>query len=100
MEKSTLGDDIDALFAVPLTAFTGARNALAARLKQGGRGDEAERVKALGKPSVSAWAVNQLYWKHRQAFDRLLETGQTLRHAHASQLADKLSDGPGPREAR
>src|SRR5439155_116321 len=78
MAKSTLGDDIDALFAVPLTGFTGARNALAARLKQGGRGDEAERVKALGKPSVSAWAVNQLYWKHRKAFDRLIETGQRM----------------------
>ena len=100
MAKSTLGDDIDALFAAPLTAFTGARNALAARLKQDGRGDEAERVKALGKPSVSAWAVNQLYWKHRKAFDRLIETGQSLRQAQASQLAGKVSDVRGPLEAR
>jgi len=93
MAKSTLGDDIDALFAAPLTAFTGARNALAARLKQGGSADEAERVKALGKPSVSAWAVNQLYWKHRKAFDRLIETGQSLRQAQASHVR-------GPLEAR
>ena len=43
---------IDTLFALSLTEFTGARNALAARLKQGGRGDEADRVMALVKPSI------------------------------------------------
>src|SRR6185503_12426637 len=67
-----LESDLDALFQLPLTEFTGARNALAAQLKKSGRGDEAARVKALPKPPVSAWAVNQLYWNHREAFDRLI----------------------------
>src|SRR5438132_10526856 len=84
--------DIDALFGLSLAEFTGARNALAARLKQGDRRDEAERVKALAKPSVSAWAVNQLYWKHRKAFDRLITSGESFRQAQALQLAGKLSN--------
>lgn len=69
-------DDVDALFRLPLAEFTGARNALAAKLKKSGRGDEAVRVKALAKPSISAWAVNQLYWNHREAFDRLIASAE------------------------
>ena len=68
--KSKLDDELDALFKLPLAEFTGARNTLAAQLKQGGRRDEADFVKALAKPSISAWAVNQLYWNHRAAFER------------------------------
>ena len=72
--KST-DSDIDALFQLPPGEFTAARNALASRLKKGGHADEAEAVKALPKPSVSAWAVNQLFWKHRKPFDRLMAAG-------------------------
>jgi hypothetical protein len=84
--------DIDQLFVLPLEQFTAARNALAARLKKSGQADEAERVKALGKPSVSAWAVNQIYWKHRAAFDRLISTGERLLAAQKSQLSGKAAD--------
>lgn len=82
-----LDDDIDALFKLPLTEFVGARKALAARLKQNGLVSEAEGVKALGKPSISAWTVNQLYWRHREAFDELIATGQRFRKA---QVAGKM----------
>ncbi len=74
-------DEIDALFKLPLGEFTPARNALAARLKKAGRQDEASEVKALPKPSVPAWVVNQLYWQHRKAFDRLIEAGDRFRKA-------------------
>src|SRR5262245_2189620 len=87
-----LKDDVDALFKVPLAEFTGARNSLAARLKRDGHADDASLVKALAKPSVSAWAVNQLHWKHREAFDRLLETGQRLLQAQTSNAAGKAAD--------
>lgn len=82
-------DDVDALFTLPLPEFIGARNALAARLKKAGRGDEANQVKALVKPSISAWAVNQLYWQYRKAFDQLISTGQRFRQA---QTARKVAD--------
>jgi chromosome segregation ATPase len=79
-------DDVDALFKLPLAEFTAARNALAAQLKKAGRDAEASAAKALAKPSAAAWAVNQLYWRHRKVFDRLLETGERLRRAHTAQL--------------
>ena len=79
--RDQLEDEIDALFTLPLTAFTSARNTLAVRLKKAGRGNDAERVKLLGKPSISAWTVNQLYWDHRDAFDELIATGKRLRPA-------------------
>jgi hypothetical protein len=79
-----LDDDIDALFKLPLTEFVGARKALAARLKQNGFVSEAEGVKALAKPSISAWTVNQLYWRHREAFDELIATSQRFRRAQAA----------------
>src|SRR3984893_15272840 len=79
-----LDDDIDALFKLPLTEFVGARKALAARLKQNGLVSEAEGVKALAKPSISAWTVNQLYWRHREAFDELIATSQRFRKAQVT----------------
>ena len=79
-----LDDDIDSLFKLPLTEFVGARKALAARLKQNGLVNEAEGVKALAKPSISAWTVNQLFWRHREAFDELIATGQRFRKAQAT----------------
>ncbi len=84
-----LENDIDALFQLPLPDFTGARNALAGELKKSGRGDESASVKSLAKPSVSAWAVNQLYWNHRDAFDKLLELGERF---HKAQTSGKIAD--------
>jgi len=79
-----LEDDINELFKAPLTEFITARKALAARLKKNGSASEAEGVKALAKPSISAWTVNQLYWKHREEFDELIATAQRLRKAQTS----------------
>jgi hypothetical protein len=92
--------DIDGLFQLPLDEFTAARNALAAQLKKSGRGDEADRVKVLAKPPVSAWTVNQLYWRHRKAFDRLLAVGERFKKAQAAQLEGKKGDLREPLEAR
>jgi len=86
---SQFEEDVDDLFTLPLSEFTGARNALAARLKKAGQGDEANQVKAFAKPSISAWAVNQLYWQHREVFDQLMSTGQRFRKA---QTAKKVAD--------
>lgn len=97
---NNLDDDVDALFRLPLPEFTVARNALAARLKKSGRGDEAVLVKALGKPSISAWAVNQLYWNHRDAFDRLIASGERFHRAQTSRVAAKVVDMRAALDAR
>ena len=91
--------DVDDLFKLPLTGFTAARNALAASLKEAGRAEDAAAVKSLTKPPLSAWAVNQLYWNHRKAFDQLLAAGDKLRKAQTSQLAGKGGELRGPMEA-
>src|ERR1700730_16877708 len=98
--KGKLEDDVDTLFRLPFAEFTGARNTLAARLKKGGRGDGAALVKALVKPSISAWAVNQLYWNHREAFDRLIASGEHFHKAQTSRLGGKLADMRGAIDAR
>ena len=84
-----LNAEVDELFKLPLAEFTAARNTLAARLKQSGRANDANLVKTLAKPSVSAWTVNQLYWNHRKAFDALVAAGQRIRKAQTSGLAGK-----------
>jgi hypothetical protein len=81
--------DIDDLFQLPPEEFTAARNALATKLKKAGQGEKAAEVKALARPSVAAWAVNQLYWRHRKAFDQLMAASERLRKAQASQLRGK-----------
>jgi len=98
--KSKLEDEIDALFTLPLTEFTSVRNTLAARLKKEKRTDEAERVKLLTKPPVSAWAVNQLYWNHRDEFEQLIATGKRFHTAQASRSAAKAANMRDSLEAR
>ncbi|HEX5884793.1 MAG TPA: hypothetical protein VFY67_09670 [Pyrinomonadaceae bacterium] len=99
-DSGKLKDEVDGLFKLPLAEFIEARNALAKRLKQNGRVDDANLVKTLVKPSVSAWAVNQLYWNHRVAFDRLLAAGQRFHKAQASGLSGKVADLRGSLDAR
>src|SRR5436309_13079833 len=90
--KSNVEDDVDALFRLPLSEFIDARKTLSARLKKDGRASEAERVKALAKPSISAWTVNQLYWQKRESFDQLIATGRRLRQAQTTGRAGKVGD--------
>ena len=76
------------LYQLHLDAFTAARNALAKTLT----GDAARQVKALKKPSAIAWAVNQLFWKSRAAYDALMKTGQALRNAQIASLKGRKAD--------
>jgi hypothetical protein len=90
--SSAHDDEVDQLFQMPLSEFTAARNALATKLKQTGDTDTANRVKTLAKPSVSAWVANQLYWRNRNAFDRLLAAGDEFRKAQIAQLSGQAAD--------
>jgi DNA repair exonuclease SbcCD ATPase subunit len=83
-----------------MAEFTAARNALAGRLKKAGKDEEADRVKTLPKPSLAAWVVNQLYWRHRKAFDRLIDAGERFRKAQGAQLSGKNADLRGTLDAR
>lgn len=94
-ETAAEEEDIDALFRLPLSEFTAARNALAASLKKAGYAGESQRVKALAKPTLSAWAVNQLYWRHLEEFRSLIAAGERAGKAHSIPRGAK---GPDVRE--
>jgi hypothetical protein len=87
---------IDELYQQPLASFTSGRNALATELRKAGRTEDSNRVKALGKPSVSTWALNQVYWHERDVFDRMLRAGDQSRHVQQQLFRGKAGD---PREA-
>jgi flagellar biosynthesis chaperone FliJ len=91
-DSSALEAAIDELYQQPLASFTTARNALATELRKAGRASDAERVKALGKPSVSTWALNQVYWHDRDVFDRMLRAGDHLRRVQQQLLKGKSGD--------
>jgi hypothetical protein len=76
--------ELDRLFGLPLSEFTAARNTLAKELRDAGRREEAEQVKALRKPSVTAWLVNHVSRERELDIQRLLDAGETLRKAQAS----------------
>jgi len=98
--RAKLNDEVDELFKLPLAEFTDARNELAKRLKQSGRANDANLVKTLTKPSVSAWTVNQLYWNHRDEFEALLAAGQRVREAQVSRSASRLQEMRAALDAR
>jgi len=95
-----LDDEIDALFKLPLAEFTSSRNALSSRLKKDRRPEDAERVKLLAKPSISAWTVNQLYWEHRDAFEELIAIGKRFRSAPAARSTNKAANMRDSLDAR
>lgn len=79
---------VDGLYQLPPNDFTRERNALAKEIG----GDEGKRIKALPKPSASAWAVNQLYWRDRPTYDALVSASEHLRTAHRAVLAGRSAD--------
>src|SRR5258708_32576415 len=88
MAARALEADIDRLYQLPPDQFTAARNALAK-----GAGGEAARIRALGKPPIAAWAVNQLYWRNGDLWNALLEAAGDAQRAHPAGLAGRPGDG-------
>jgi hypothetical protein len=87
MAPRGLDGEIDRLYQLPLEEFTPARNALAK-----GAGTEAARIRALTKPPIAAWAVNQLYWTNGDVWNALLAAADNARRAHRAVLAGKTAD--------
>ncbi len=79
--------DLRQLYGLPLERFTEERNALAKRLRQEQRREEAAEVSRLRKPSLAAWAVNQLIRTQRREADALFDAGDRLQNAQAELLA-------------
>ena len=93
-----VGMDADDLFGLPLDRFIPERTALVKSLRSEKRRDEATEVAAIRKPSVAAWAVNQLVRTQKGLVDKLFEAGDALRAAQEEVLAGK-GDRQGLRTA-
>ena len=74
------------LYALPPGEFTRARDARVKELRSDGDRDAAAAVKALRKPTVAAWALNQLARSRAADVKRLLEAGERLRSAQEELL--------------
>jgi hypothetical protein len=78
----------DQLYGLPLDEFTAARNAAAKELRERGLRAEAEAVKELPKPSIAAWAVNQLTRRRHADLDEFLDAAAAAREAQLGGKAD------------
>ncbi|HVM12711.1 MAG TPA: hypothetical protein VM287_00070 [Egibacteraceae bacterium] len=76
-----LEERIDELFALPPDAFTAARDALVTELRAAGDRDGAIRVKGLRKPTIAAWALNEVARRDPSGLRRLREAGEELARA-------------------
>lgn len=75
-----MADDVDRLYELPLGEFTAARNALAKELAD-------PELRKLKKPTVPAWAVNQLARQREVDMRRLLRAGEALENAQREAVA-------------
>jgi hypothetical protein len=86
-DPGELEGEIDRLYGLPLDEFVKARDELARALRRADRRPDADRVKALRKPTVGAWALNQVVRTRRDDLRELLDAGDALRVAQERLLA-------------
>jgi DNA repair exonuclease SbcCD ATPase subunit len=80
-------DAVAGLYRLPLGEFVAGRDRLARQLRAAGDREAARRVAALRRPSISAWAANQLARAAPHAMAELLEVGAALAQAQEDALA-------------
>lgn len=73
----------ESLFELAPEKFTAERDRIARDLKKQGDDDAAAEVKALKKPSITAYALNLVARRHSDLVDGLLEADEKLRTARS-----------------
>jgi hypothetical protein len=89
----SLDGELDRLFGLPLAEFTPARNDLAKRLKAEKATEAADEIRALPKPTVPAWTINQLASVDGPGIHALLAAGEELRTAQQRLLEGEDAGG-------
>ena len=85
-------DRISELYQLPLEEFTAARDELSKQLRSDGDKDAAARVKALKKPNIAAWTLNQLAHWHPDALNELFEVTSRVRDAQRKVMSGRKAD--------
>ncbi len=78
---------LDGLFALDPSEFIAARDSEAKELRAAGQGDDAAVVKALKRPTVAAWALNQVVRAQPDAIDEFLSLSDELRAEQEAALS-------------
>jgi hypothetical protein len=86
-ESKAIGKAAEELYGLPPGEFTRARDERAKALRGDGDREAADAVKSLRKPTVAAWALNQLARRRRKDVETLLAAGEDLRAAQEELLA-------------
>ena len=74
--------DTDELYKAPLAEFVRVRDAISARRRAAGDKDGAAEAKRARKPSLPAWAANQVVWHAPAEWQRLQAAAGALRRGH------------------
>ena len=85
-EVTAVALEEDALYALAPEDFIAGRDGLAKASAEPDR----RRIKALRRPTVAAWLVNQLVRERRESVEELLTLGAELRRAQQTGRADSL----------
>jgi hypothetical protein len=72
---------------LPPEDFVAARDQLSKQLHDDGKTEEAKQVKSLRRPTVPAWAINQVVRQHPEELRELLKAGDELRRAQQKALS-------------
>jgi len=83
----SVDEEIERLFALAPEEFIAARDEAARRLRDDGDADGAKRLKSLRRPSVAAWAINQLRRRSSDELEQLLAVGDELRKGQRRALS-------------
>jgi hypothetical protein len=75
----TYDDAVAKLYQAESDQFVAERKRLANELKAGGDKSGAAKLAKLARPTLSAWAVNQLWWHARDSFEQLFSSAERLR---------------------
>lgn len=89
----------DRLYALPPEEFTQARNEAERDLRKAGEREQADRVKALRKPTAVAGAVNRLVRSHRAKVEAFLSAAGELRDAQFAGKGDLGAAAQAEQEA-
>jgi hypothetical protein len=84
---TNLEQELDRLYTLEPAGFVAERERLARGLRKSGQREQADQVKRLRKPTLSAWTINQLARQERRDVDLLLDAGHRLREAQRGLLA-------------
>jgi len=95
-ETLDLEAETDRLYQLPPGEFVAARKALAARVDDPGA---RRAVEKLARPTVTAWAVNQVFYRARPLYDAVIDGAARVAAAHAGGDAEAVREAMRARRA-